>query len=65
MRTTLTVTIPENWTPEQARDAYEAFSDLAELVWDTYDRVLLDLYRPDLVHEDSPDRTIAHPSPDR
>ena len=37
-----TLQLPDDWTPEQALAVYELLNDLAEAIWNRYDRVLID-----------------------
>ena len=37
-----TLQFPDHWTPEQALAVYELLNDLAEAIWNRYDRVLID-----------------------
>ena len=42
-----TLQLPDDWTPEQALAVYELLNDLAEAIWNRYDRVLIDYLAAD------------------
>jgi hypothetical protein len=46
--------IPEHWSAEQALAVWEFLEEVAGLVWERYERPLIELIRPDLDHEDGP-----------
>ena len=43
----MTVTLPNDWTPEQAMAVVELLDALRENIWALYDVRLLDAYRED------------------
>ena len=59
-----TLQLPDDWTPEQALAVYALLNDLADAVWNRYDRVLInsladdrdpgDPSQPDLFDFDDP-----------
>jgi hypothetical protein len=47
-----TLRLPDYWTPEQALAVYELLKDLADTIWNRYERVLIEQLRRDLEADD-------------
>ncbi len=45
------VQVPDHWSPEQALAVYELLNEVADRVWDRYERSLIRLIQADLQHE--------------
>jgi len=51
--------IPDYWTPAQALAAYELLGDLMEIVWETHQQALIQLYQQHNLSEWKRDADIA------
>ena len=48
-----TLRLPDDWTPQQALAVYELLKELADTLWNRYERVLIEQLRGDLDEDDS------------
>ena len=49
----LTLSLPDDWTPQQALAVYELLSALSEAVWNRYEIALRELLVPELEQDDA------------
>ena len=54
----VTLSLPDDWTPEQALAVYELLTELAEIVWNHYEIALIELLSPELNQDDASLKTL-------